>query len=187
MDDLKEGLVVTSPANNIDILRRHRKLKGPYIAKNDINSIFSDRINIRYADLFSYKFWRRGQLVQYEEPQNDISELLKFETGTTHKIETIRINPSRQGRQWIENYTISIEKAEDTILSDCSYSTVKLIYSGSDKGTKLYIPELFLDVTPNQWGDYKTIRKRNKLDGQKWPFNSSAIDALDYPDVIPID
>jgi len=187
MNDLKEGLVVTSPANNNDIDMRHRHLKGPYVASNAINSVFSDRINIRYADLFSYKFWRNGQLIQNEEPQNDISELLNFEIGTTHKVETIRTNPIMQGRQWVENYTISIQKAEDIVLSGCSYSTVKLTYSGSEKGTKLYIPELLLDVTPNQWGEYHTIRKRNLLDGQKWPFNKSPIDALDYADVIPTD
>ena len=44
-----------------------------------------------------------------------------------------------------------------------------------------------LDVTPNQWGKYHKIRKRTILDGQKWPFNTSAIDALSFADVIPID
>ena len=162
----------------------YRRLEGPYIAKNNINSIFKDRVNIQYAGLFSYKFWQNGQLVQQEELQNDISELLKFETGTVHKVETIRTNPTNPGRQWVENYTISIESADDYTLSNCQYSAVKLVYSGSETGTKLYIPELFLDVTPSQWGNYKTVRRRNKLDGKKWPFNDTAVEALDYPNII---
>jgi len=185
MRDLDKGFVVTVPANNRDITRYYRRLKGPYIAKNDINSPFQNRVNIQYAGLFSYKFWRNGKLTQQEFPQNDLSELLKFETGTSHKVETIRTSPLNPDQEWVEDYIISIENAEDYALSGCSYATVKLVYSGTETGTKLYIPELMLDVSPSQWGNYETIRKRRKLDGQKWPFNDSAFDALDYPDVIP--
>lgn len=182
--DLESGLVVTIPANNTDITMHYRHLKGPYVAKNDINSVFKNRVNIQYVGLFSYKFWRNGELTQQEFPQNDLSDLLKFEAGTSHKVKTIRSSPLNPGREWVENYTISIESADDYTLSNCQYTAVKLVYSGSENGTKLYIPELLLDVTPSQWGNYKTVRRRNKLDGKKWPFNDTAIEALDYPNII---
>ena len=164
---------------------RHRHLEGPYIATNDVNSVFKDRIKIQYAGLFTYKFWRNGKLVQQEDLQNDISELLKFEPGTTHQVKTRRFNPSNPKRDWVEDYTINVEAAEDHILSGCPYKTVKLTYRGSEHGLKFYIPELMLDVTPNQWGQYETIRKRGPLDGQKWPFNEFALGSLDYPNRLP--
>lgn len=183
-NDLEKGIVVTSPANNIDLLERYRRLEGPFIGKNRINGVFRDRINISYAGLFTYKFWRNGKLVQYEKPTNDISELLKFQPGTTHQIKTVRINPSRPGKEFAENYQISIKAADDYILSGCAYSAVKLIYSGTRKGSKIFIPELMLDVTSNQWGDFHTIRKRNISDVQKWPFNKAAKEALNFPIIL---
>ena len=108
-DDLEHGIVFTDPARVGELYRRYRRLDGPFLGVNYINGIFPDGTTVSYSGLFTYKHWRNGELIQYEEPRTDLSALLRFEPGTEHRFESTRLNPRNPSRRWQISATYFVE------------------------------------------------------------------------------
>lgn len=189
-DDLENGIVVTDPARVGDLSFRYRKLDGPYFGKNYVNGIFADGMSISYAGLFIYKHWKDGKIIQYEELQVDLTNLLRFEIGTTHPFESVRYNPSNPSRMWETSAEYRVDSAPDFQLGECTYSAVRLrldgtLYSADGKVIEVredytFLPELLLRVsgTGIYWGDISHVKNKTILDGRKWSFSSDAADVL---------
>lgn len=188
--DLNDGIVFTDPARQGELDQRYRRLEGPYIGVNYVNGIFPDGTTVSYSGLFTYKHWRKGEVIQYEEPQTDLTELLEFKAGSTHSFESIRYNPQTPDRKWHISAEYRIETAEDFSIGRCSYTAVQISREGTltlpdgktkrDRERYIFVPELLLKVsgTGVGWGDISNVRKRTILDGKKWPFSSNAADVL---------
>jgi hypothetical protein len=188
--DLDYGIVFTSPARQGELYQRYRRLEGPYIGINYVNGIFPDGTSVSYSGLFTYKHWRNGEVIQYEEPQTDLTELLKFEVGSTHTYESVRYDPQSPDRRWYDSIEYRIEATEDFSIGHCSYAAVQISLEGTItlpdgeisqvRENYTFIPELLLKVsgTGFTWGDISSVRKRNVLDGWTWPFSWNAADIL---------
>lgn len=188
--DLNDGIVFTDPARQGELDQRYRRLEGPYIGVNYVNGIFPDGTTISYSGLFTYKHWRNGEVVQYEEPQTDLTELLKFKAGSTHAFESFRYNPQTPDRKWHITAEYRIETAEEFSIGRCSYAAVQISREGTltlpdgktkrDRERYIFVPELLLKVsgTGVKWGDISNVRKRTILDGKTWPFSNDAADVL---------
>ncbi len=188
--DLDYGIVFTSPARQGELYQRYRRLEGPYIGINYVNGIFPDGTSVSYSGLFTYKHWRNGEVIQYEEPQTDLTELLKFEVGSTHTYESVRYDPQSPDRRWYDSIEYRIEAAEDFSIGHCSYAAVQISLEGTItlpdgeisqvRENYTFIPELLLKVsgTDFRWGDISSVRKRSVLDGWTWPFSWNAAGVL---------
>jgi len=190
--DLNNGIVFTDPARKGELERRYRRLEGPYIGVSYVNGIIPDGTTVSYAGLFTYKHWRYGEVIQYEEPQTDLTALLKFETGSSHSYESVRYNPQNPERKWHLSAKYQIEEVEDFAIGNCTFNAVKISREGTltlpdgktkrDREDYIFVPELLLRVsgTGVRWGDISKVRKRTILDERKWPFSTDAADVL-YP------
>ena len=188
--DLDHGIIVTNPATRGEIVRRYRPLEGSYIGVSYVNGILPDSATVSYSGLFTYKHWRGGGIIQYEEPKTDLTELLKFEAGSTHLYESIRHNPQFPDRKWFVSTKYQIEAAADFNIGGCSYASVQISRKGTitlpdgkvkrDREVYIFVPELLLRVsgTGMRWGNISNVRKRTILDGRKWPFSQDAADVL---------
>lgn len=188
--DLDDGIVFTDPARQGELDQRYRRLEGPYLGINYINGILPDGTTVSYSGLFTYKHWRNGEVIQYEEPQTDLTELLKFEVGSTHIYEAVRYNPQSPDRRWHLSTEYRIEAAEDFSIGRCSYTAVQISREGTltlpdgkiktDRENYTFVPELLLRVsgTGVRWGDISNVRKRSVLDGRTWPFSRNAAEIL---------
>jgi hypothetical protein len=189
--DLDYGIVFTNPVRWGEAYQRYRRLEGPYIGINYINGIFPDGTTVSYSGLFTYKHWRKGEVTQYEEPQTDLTELLKFEVGSTHKYEGVRYDLQSPNRRWYLSTEYRIEAAEDFSIGGCSYAAVQISREGTItmpdgeieqvQENYTFVPELLLNVSGDGsgWGDVSSVRKRSVLDGWTWPFSWYAAGVLD--------
>lgn len=190
--DLDQGLVITHPASKGEILVRYRRLDGPLIGHSYMNGIFADRgVTISYAGLFTYKAIRGGKVVQLEEPKTDLNDLLKFEVGTKHDFASVRSSPDRSGRKLEIAASFFIDKADDYVLSNCSYRAVRIRREGvirfpdgkvkRDNQSFLFVPDLLLKVAGSgiSYGNIEFVRQRSWLDKNRWPFTDDADSVLE--------
>ncbi|WP_419902813.1 hypothetical protein [Kiloniella sp.] len=185
--DLDQGIIFTTPARVGVLYKRYRRLSGPLIGNNYINGIFPDRTSVTYAGLFTHKHWRDGNVIQYEEPLTDMSELLQFKVGTEHIFESVRYNPATPSRKVKTTATYFIEKADEVDLGGCIYSAVHIRKEGSmemadgkvvsDNQSFRFIPKLYLKVSGN-YGDIEGVRNRRFWDNDNWPFSEKAVEVL---------
>ncbi len=185
--DLAYGILFSFPTKNTTLTRRHRALQGPYIGETFVNGLFDDTQTVTYAGLFTYKYFSRGKLIQFEEPQNDISALLNFESGSEHPFQSVRYNPQRPEKRWLVDATFKIEQANDFSIDGCRYKAVNITetiaLTRPDKSvhnsteTYTFLPELFLKVAGKdyRYGDVSFIRKRRFFDGKDWPFSKDPV------------
>lgn len=188
--DLDHGIIVTSPAGRGEIVRRYRRLEGSYIGVSYVNGIFPSGTTVSYSGLFTYKHWRGGRIIQYEEPKTNLTELLKFEVGSSHLYESVRYNPRLPDRKWFVSTKYRIEAAADFNIGGCSYASVQISREGTimlpgrkvrrDREVYIFVPELLLRVsgTGMRWGSISSVRKRTILDGRGWPFSQDAASVL---------
>ena len=154
---LDDGIVYTDPARvgAFDIM--YRRLDGPLIGKVTIGSPFPGRQPVTYAGQFTYRSWSDGVLRQWEEPQTDLSPLLRFEPGTELPFETIRYGQRGDTvREWRTVGTYKVAAAPEFQLGTCAYDAVDIQRDGTlfmpDGSTKpdrerfTYVPELMLRI-----------------------------------------
>ena len=190
---LNEGLVYTYLAASGAQYVNYRLLDGPYVGHHRRSSLESSgsTISISYAGLFTYKYWRDGKLVQYEEPQSDMSAFLRFEPGSKHQFKSIRYAYRKTTQVWRTDLNYEILSAEDIKLGDCTYETVLLQSEGTVtypdgivhevQGKFRYLPELMIRISGIGYKveDVSDVRRRRLWDGWRWPFNSDYKSVLD--------
>ena len=196
--DLPKGIVFFQPARgrsrmggDLFFPKRYRQLDGPFMGSSHIDERLNRSTVIRFAGLFTYKAWENGKLIQSEEPQVDLTEFLKFEPGTSHAYETLRVDPRNPARTWRTKGTFHITDAGTFNASGCEYAMVELRLDGNvtdpegavraSKWKFLYLPELWLKIhgETHVFGKHiGKVRKRTVLDGAVWPFTSDAAAVL---------
>ena len=195
--DLDKGIVYTKPARKGVLYLRHRRLKENYIGKNYINGIYPDGMVVTYGGLFTHKYWSNGHVIQFEKPKTDLTELMKFEVGTEHALESVRFNPQAPDKKWKIASKYKIKSSDDFKLGKCTYKAVRILREGTltypdgevklDKEEFIFIPELLLKVAKRNlsmaqkiiyYGDVSNVRKVDASDARKWPFTDDAQDVL---------
>ena len=183
---LHDGLVYTYLSGGGAQYVNYRLLDGPYVGRHLRSSRKSSgsTISISYAGLFTYKYWQDGKLVQYEEPQSDMSEFLRFEPGSKHQFKSIRYAYRKTTQEWRTDLSYEILEAEDIKLGDCTYETVLLQSEGTViypdgtvhevQGKFRYLPDLMIRISGIGYKveDVSDVRHRRLRDGWRWPFNS---------------